>query len=259
MLWRFFQQAVLYHKGRSAAFNGEEFILMQLVYPLITLIFYCLVASYSFQTANLTRWVVGNAFLLCTNACIFNLGNIFIGERYWGRLRSIIASPCAKFPLILANGVFPAIFSVCAAVIGFFVGAFIFNVDFSRVNIVLLILAISCAMISASCFGLFLSVFGLISDSMYFILNIVSYLLMIFTGAEFPVQQLPFAGRIIAHMMPLTKAISATNILFKSENGSLWILLIAEILTGAVYAFLAWKIFCHAERCARHNGRFDMF
>ena len=69
--------------------------------------------------------------------------------------------------------------------------------DFSRVNIVLLILAISCAMISASCFGLFLSVFGLISDSMYFILNIVSYLLMIFTGAEFPVQQLPFAGRII--------------------------------------------------------------
>ena len=115
MIRRFFDQAVLYHKGRSAAFEAEEFALMQLGYPLITLIFYCLIAVYSFQTTNLTSWVIGNSFLLCTNACIFGLGNVFVGERYWGRLRSIIASPCAKLPLILANGVFPAIFAVCVS------------------------------------------------------------------------------------------------------------------------------------------------
>lgn len=38
MIRRFFDQAVLYHKGRSAAFEAEEFALMQLGYPLITLI-----------------------------------------------------------------------------------------------------------------------------------------------------------------------------------------------------------------------------
>ena len=53
MIRRFFDQAVLYHKGRSAAFEAEEFALMQLGYPLITLIFYCLIAAHSFKTTNL--------------------------------------------------------------------------------------------------------------------------------------------------------------------------------------------------------------
>lgn len=256
---RFFEQAVLYHKGRSAAFEAEEFVLMQLGYPLLTLVFYCLIAAHSFQTENLTRWVIGNSFLLCTNACVFGLGNIFVGERYLGRLRSIVASPCAKMPLILANGVFPALFAVCASVFGFLVGSLVFRVDFSNINLGLAMVAVLCAMISASCFGLFLAVFGLMSDSMHLVLNVVSYLLMIFTGAEFPVSQLPLAGRVIAQFMPLTKSISAMNLLFDKAAGSFWILLLGEIVTGAVYALLAWAIFGFAERSARRSGRFDMF
>ena len=259
MMIRFWEQALLYHKGRRAAFEAEEFVLMQLGYPLITLIFYCLIAAYSFQTSELGSWVIGNAFLLCTNACVFGLGNIFVGERYWGRLRSIIASPCAKLPLILANGVFPALFAVCASVCGFLVGAWVFQVDFSGVHPGLAGLTVLCAMLSASCFGLLLAVFGLMSDSMHLVLNVVSYLLMIFTGAEFPVEQLPLAGRLLAQLMPLTKAISAMKLLFEPETGAFWVLLAGELATGAVYALLAWAVFGLAERAARRDGRFDMF
>ncbi|MBO4418642.1 MAG: ABC transporter permease [Oscillospiraceae bacterium] len=259
MIRRFFEQAQLYHKGRRAAFSGEEFALMQVGYPLVTLIFYCLIASYSFQTGNLTTWVIGNAFLLCTNACIFGLGNVFRGERYTGRLRSIIASPSAKLPLILASGLYPALFAVIASVCGFLVGSLVFGVDFSGVNLGLAALAILCAMASATCFGLFLSVFGLMSDSMHLVLNVVSYLLMIFTGAEFPVSQLPLFGRVIAQLMPLTKAIAAMNSLFGPEQGTFWTLMLAELATGAVYAILARVLFGFAERCARRNGQFDLF
>lgn len=259
MLRRFFDQAYLYHKGRRAAFKAEEFIFHQLGYPLVTLIFYCLIASYSFRTTNLTSWVIGNAFLLCTNACIFGLGNIFVGERYYGRLRSIIASPCAKLPLILANGLFPALFAVCASVCGFLMGAWVFGVDFSGVDLGLAALTIFCAMASAACFGLFLSVFGLMNDSMHLILNVVSYLMMIFTGAEFPVAQLPPVGQAVAQLMPLTKAIAAMNALFEPGQRSFWLLLLAELATGAAYALLARAVFGFAERSARRSGRFDMF
>lgn len=259
MIHRFFDLAFLYHKGRSATFKAEEFVLIQLGYPLATLLFYCLIATFSFQTTNLTSWVIGNSFLLCTNACIFGLGGIFEGERYWGRLRSIIASPCAKLPLILANGVFPCVFAVCASIFGFLVGSLVFHVDFSGVNLGLAIVTVLCAMISASCFGLFLAVFGLISDSMDLILNVVSYLLMIFTGAEFPVSQLPLAGRIIAQLMPLTKSITAMNLLFEKEIGSFWLILAGEFVTGMIYALLAWAVFGFAERFARRSGQFDMF
>lgn len=97
------------------------------------------------------------------------------------------------------------------------------------------------------------------SDSMHLVLNVVSYLLMIFTGAEFPVDQLPLAGRVMAQCMPLTKAISAMNLLFEEEVGSFWLLLAGEMVTGAAYALLAWAIFGFAERSARRSGRFDMF
>ena len=259
MVRRFFEQSYLYHKGRRAAFHVEEFILHEMGYPLITLIFYCLIASYSFNTTNLTSWVIGNAFLLCTNACVFRLGIAFDGERYFGRLRSIIASPCRKIPLILANGLFPALFAIAASTCGFIVGSLLFGVDFSNVNLALVALTIICAMASAACFGLFLSMFGLMTDSMHLILNVVSYLLMIFTGAEFPISQLPFVCRVISQLMPLTKAIAAMNTLFEPEHGQFWILLLAEVITGAAYALLARALFGFAERIAQRNGRFDLF
>lgn len=79
MIRRFIDQAVLYHRGRSAAFEAEEFALMQLGYPLITLIFYCLIAAHSFQTTNLTSWVIGNSFLLFLSSEIIPLHYQIIG------------------------------------------------------------------------------------------------------------------------------------------------------------------------------------
>lgn len=259
MLRRFFSQAWLYQKGRTAAFKLPEFLCFDAGYPIITLIFYCLLAAYSFRTADLTRWVIGNAFLMCTNTCVFGLGNIFRSERYNGRLRAIVAAPCSKLTLVLSSGVFPALFAAVAVTGGFLVGALVFGVDFSGVNLGLAALTILCAMVSATCFGLLLSVFGLITDSMNMVLNVVSYVLMIFTGAEFPVSQLPLAGWIISRLLPMTRAMEAMNLLFGDGAGKFGMLLLGEVAMAAVYALLAWGIFRLAERICRRSGRFDLF
>ena len=259
MIGRFFSQAALYHKGRAAAFNTLEFLCFDAGYPIITLIFYCLLASYSFRTADLTRWVVGNAFLMCTNTCVFGLGGVFTSERYFGRLRSIVAAPCAKLPLVLASGVFPALLASLSVVGGFLVGALVFGVDFSGVNLAMAAATILCAMAAATCFGLFLAVLGLLTDSMHLVLNIVSYILMIFTGAEFPVAQLPFAGRFVSRLLPLTRSIQAMNLLFGQETGGFVPLLLGEMGVAAAYALAAWGVFSAAENACRRSGRFDLF
>lgn len=258
-LRRFFQQAYFYHKGRRAAFSAEEFALFQIGYPLITLIFYCLIATYSFQTESLGRWVIGNAFLLCTNSCVFGLGTIFMGERYNGRLRSIIASPCGKLSLILANGLFPAVTAIISSLLGMIVGSLIFKVDFSGINLCKVFAAIICAMISASCFGLLLAVFGMISDNMHLILNSVSGLLMIFTGAEFPIENLPKQVQFVSWLFPLTKSIKAMNNLLEGSEDYFIPLLITEVLTGLSYLVLARLILAGAERAARSKGSLDMY
>ena len=94
---------------------------------------------------------------------------------------------------------------------------------------------------------------------MHLILNVVRYLLMIFTGAEFPVSQLPLAGRVLSQLMPLTKAIAAMNLLFEAEQASYWTLILAELATGVFYALLARAMFGFAERSAQRSGRFDLF
>ncbi|MDD6643952.1 MAG: hypothetical protein PUF80_06985 [Firmicutes bacterium] len=104
MLRRFFSQAWLYQKARTAAFDWREFLFFDTGYPIITMVFYCLLAACSFRTTELTHWVVGNSFLMCVNTCIFGLGSLFRSERYSGRLRSIIASPCNLLSVVLSYG-----------------------------------------------------------------------------------------------------------------------------------------------------------
>lgn len=259
MVRRFFSQALLYHKGRTAAFNLAEFLCFDAGYPIITLIFYCLLASYSFQTTDLTHWVIGNAFLMCTNTCVFGLGGIFNGERYYGRLRSIVAAPCNKLALVLANGVYPTMFAMVAVAGGFLVGGVIFKIDFSGIPIGLAALTILCAMLAATGFGLLLAVFGLISDSMHLILNIVSCILMIFTGAEFPVSQLPRWGQWLSRFLPLTHSIEAMNVLFGKSEGNFYALLFGELGIAAFYMISAWAALRGAELACRKSGKFDLF
>lgn len=259
MFTRFFEISFLYHKGRRVAYSTEEFVLLKIGYPLITLIFYCLIASYSFKTNDLTRWVIGNSFLLCTNTCIFGLGGIFVSERYFGRLRSIIASPYPKLTLILASGVFPILFAVASTIVGLFFGTVVFKINVSNINVPMVILIVIVAMISATSFGLFISLFGLVSDSMHLILNIVSYILLIFTGVQFPIEQLPVLAQIFSQALPLTKSIQAMNILFETSTQSVWSLMLGEIITSFVYLLLARLFFKFAVNQARIAGNFDLY
>lgn len=259
MIRRFLSQAWLYQKSRTAAFDWREFLFFDTGYPIITLVFYCLLAVYSFQTADLTHWVIGNSFLMCVNTCIFGLGSLFRAERYTGRLRSIIAAPCNILSVVLSYGLIPSLLAVACVVLGFFVGAVAFHVDFSGVNLGLAMLTIFCAMIAASCFGLLLSVFGLISDSMHLILNMMNYILMIFTGAEFPVSQLPLAGQLLSRLLPLTRSIQAMNLLFGSDMSQLAALLLGELAMAAIYIFASVAVLKYAERACQKAGKFDLF
>ena len=261
MIRRFFSQAWLYYKGRKAAFHTAEFLASDLGYPAVTMIFYCLLAAYGFQTTNLTHWVISNSFLLCTNTCIFNLGTVFLGERYNGRLRSIVVAPCSTLSLVLASGVGPILTASATVIFNLALGSLLFSIDFSGISLGAVLLTILCAMTSATCFGLLVSIFGMISSSIHLMLNIIYYILMLFTGAQFPVSQLPAAGQILSQLLPLTRSIQAMDLLFSSNKYSadFFSLLLGELCLAAFYILLTQAIFYGVERACCRYGRFDLF
>jgi len=261
MIRRFFSQAWLYYKGRKAAFHTAEFLASDLGYPAITMIFYCLLAAYGFRTMDLTHWVISNSFLLCTNTCIFNLGTVFLGERYSGRLRSIVVAPCSTLSLVVASGVGPILTASATVAFNLILGSILFGIDFSGISLGTVVLIILCAMTSATCFGLLVSIFGMISSSIHLMLNIIYYVLMLFTGAQFPVSQLPAVGQLLSRLLPLTRSIQAMDLLFLPDTYSadLIRLLLGELGLAALYVLFARIIFYSVEQACCRRGNFDFF
>lgn len=256
----FLHMSWLNFKGQRAAFNFEEFILLDTAYPFVTLVFYCVMAGFAFGTADVTDWVIGNAFMLCTNTCLFSLGTCFIGERYYGRIRSIIVGKTSKFEIVLQKGFFAAVVSVATTLAGFALGCLVFKIDLTRIPWGSLLIVLIIAMFATMGLGMFLSVLGLISHQIHMISNVMWYVLLIFTGTNFPISQLPGGVQIISYLLPMTRSIAAARELVAGANlGQVRELLLGEITVAVLYLAIAAVVIKQAERIAIRKGTLELF
>ena len=256
----FLHMSWLNFKGQRAAFNFEEFILLDTAYPFVTLVFYCVMAGFAFGTADVTDWVIGNAFMLCTNTCLFSLGTCFVGERYYGRIRSIIVGKTSKFEIVLQKGFFAAVVSVATTLAGFALGCLVFKIDLTRIPWGSLLIVLIIAMFATMGLGMFLSVLGLISHQIHMISNVMWYVLLIFTGTNFPISQLPGGVQIISYLLPMTRSIAAARELVAGANlGQVRELLLGEITVAVLYLAIAAVVIKQAERIAIRKGTLELF
>ena len=256
----FLHMAWLNFKGQRAAFNLEEFLLLETAYPFLTLMFHCVLAGYAFDTANLTDWVIGNAFLLCTNISIFSLGSSFRAERAYGRIRSIMVGKTSKLEIVLQKGFFSGVVSFGTTFVGFAAGCVVFDISLAGIPWEIILLCFLVAMFSAMGFGMVLSVFGLLSHQMHLILNLMEYVLLIFTGSNFPVTQLPKVLQVVSYALPLTRSIEAARgVVSGMEWNHIIKLLSGEIIVGLVYILIAASLVKWAEREAIKNGTLELF
>ena len=115
-------------------------------------------------------------------------------------------------------------------------------------------------MFAAMGFGLVLSVFGLMSHQMHLILNLMEYVLLIFTGSNFPVSQLPEVFQVISYILPLTRSIAAARgIVSGMEFSQITLLLTGEIAVGIFYIIFAAVLVKYAEKTAIKNGTLELF
>lgn len=256
----FWKMSYLDFKAHLGPFQLEEFLTMNTMYPFLTLVFYCLLARFSFQTQDLTQWVVGNSYLLCTNVCIFSLGISFYGERCYGRIRSIVCSPISKIQIMIQKGVFPCFVCVITTFLGFLAGGLLFQLPLGKIHWGMYFVILLLAMLGACALGLFLGTIGLLTDQMHLILNTMSYVMLIFTGANFSVSQLPFWGRMISQMLPLSRSIKAANMLFADyDGGRIFELLLGEFIVGLIYLLAAKVLLSYTERKAIRKGCLEIF
>ena len=216
---------------------------------LVSPIFQILLFVYIGRSAGVESdsfYLVGNAVQYASIPCLFAMANTIAGERWSQTLGIVLSTPANRVALfvgrslpVIANGWFVSMFSLG-------VGAAVLGVDLPlRVwPAIALIVAVA----SASCTGLGLlqAALALRVRSTAVLSNIVFGVLLVFTGTNVALDQLPGWMAATGRLMPLTHAIEACReVVAGASLAAVSPLLLREALLGAIFtvsglAFLRW-------------------
>jgi ABC-2 type transport system permease protein len=181
-------------------------------------------------------YVIGNAVQYSAIPCLFAMANTVAGERWTQTLGIVLTTPANRVALFLGrslpvvvNGFFVSLFSLA-------VGGLILGVRFPASSWLPLALIVGIAAVSCTGMGLANAALGLRVRETAVMSNVLFGLLLIFCGANIPVDALPGWMEAVARWLPLTHAIEAAReVAGGATLASVRGLLGRELGLGAVY------------------------
>ena len=228
---------------------------------LVAPIFQILLFVYIGRSASLESdefYVIGNGIQYASIPCVFAMTNIIAGERHQQTLGSILITPAPRLPLfvgralpVVVNGFFVAAFGLVVG--GLIVGI---SVPLGAVPAIALVTAVSA--VSCTGLGLASAAIGLVVRETAVLSNIIFGVLLVFSGANIPLDDLPGWMSTTAQGMPFTHGIEATRRLADGESfGAVAGLAGAEALIGLVYATAGFLLIRVLERHSRKHATLE--
>ena len=228
---------------------------------LVAPIFQILLFVYIGRSAKLESdefYVIGNAIQYAAIPCLFAMTHTIAGERYQQTLGYILITPARRLPLFLGRAL-PVVTN------GFFVAAFALLVGGAIVGIHVPLsayapIALVTAVSAFSCTGL-----GLVNAGLGFIVretsvlsNIIFGLLLVLSGANVPIDQLPGWMQTISSGIPFTHGIEAARRLADGAAlGDVRGLVLSEAVIGVVYGAFGYAIIRAMEVVGRRNATLE--
>src|SRR2546430_8720109 len=206
---------------------------------LVAPIFQILLFAYIGRSAGLESAefdLIGTAVQYAAIPSLVAMAQMVGGERYQNTLSPILVSPAPRIPLffgrslpVLLNGAFVAAFSLL-------VGALVLGVHLPGSALAPLGLVVLIAAFSCTGLGLMNAAASLRIRKNAVLSNVIFGFLLIFTGANVPLDALPTWMSTAAQGMPFSHAIEAARRLAAGSSlGDVRGLLGAELLVGAIY------------------------
>ena len=257
---RFFRQSLLYFKALFGWLDPKLYLIMKIIDPSLNMIFYSLLVKYVNKSSDITPWIIGNAFLLCTRNSVFVVGSLLRNERFQGTLELIIASPANKFLAFIARSFFNIFDAAITVIVGLLIGVFMFKIDLSGINYFQFSLSILIAMIGGMSIGLVIGSIALVIREIHMFLNVAAMLLFILTGASYPIERLPSFIVVISRFIPITRSIEASRLVASKASSSLiYTLLSEELLLSIFYITFGYFLFAYFEKKSRVKASLDFY
>ena len=228
---------------------------------LVAPLFQILLFAYIGRSAHLESdefYLIGNALQYASIPCLFAMSQAIGGERFQETLGAILVSPAARFPLffgrslpVVLNGAFVAAFSLV-------VGSLILGVHLPASSLAPLGLTILIAAFSCTGLGLINAAVSLRIRENAVLSNVIFGFLLIFTGANVPLDDLPDWMSTAAQGIPFTHAIEAARKLAAGASlADVQGLLGAELLVGVIYGVAGFLLLRWFETLSRRHASLE--
>ncbi len=200
-------------------------------------------------------YVIGNAVQYASIPCLFAMTNAIAGERSQQTLSYLLVTPAGRLPLflgralpVIANAAVIAAFSLLVS--GLLLGIDVPVSAWAPIALVIAVAAFSCTGLGLICAGI-----GLRVRETAVLNNIIFGLLLIFTGANVDIDELPGWMQAISERVPLTHGIQAAREVADGASlGDVGGLLATEAVIGVVYTFLGYMLLLFMERESRKRA-----
>lgn len=256
---RFFRRISLSYKQSSVVSNWKTFFLTDLSLPIFQMFCYALLGSYIYGVKNISDWMIGNVLLISSFGAIYRVGFQIVNEKNSGTLSLLVASKTKISEVFLSSALSSMVSSYLSVIIGMSLISVCFQISWNINRIVGFLLIVFIAVFVSICFGFLFSCFVLISTEVHLLVNTMSNILLVFTGANFPINHLPNWLQSFSKLLPLTRTIKVAQSLVDGVSiMNQKSVLVAEIMLGFIYLCIGAIVLQLMEYLSIKKGTLDL-
>jgi len=256
----FFEGAMYSYRALFRWLNPATYLASKVFAPLTMMIFFVYIGAYASGRESAPYYVIGNALIFAASSGIYGVTMSVGGERWTGTLPYLFGSPANRMAVFVGRSLMHILDGMLGVFIGLGWGVLLFQLDLSHTDPGALLLTILITTFSTSGLGLLMGCLSLITRNVMLVNNTVYFLLLVFSGANIPVENLPAWMQPISQVLPLTRGVASTRAIIHGEDlAAVWVLLREELLIGSALTILGYFLFKTFEIQAKRLGTLDIF
>jgi len=256
----FFQGALLSYIALFHWMRPMQYMASKIIMPVAEMFFFVYLGTYATGAKNAAFYIVGNALQIAALNGTYGMTMSIGGDRDSGTLGYILGTPANRFMVFMGRAFMNVLDGTFGVIIAFTWGVLLMGLDLSHTSMPALAVTIVITTISVCGFGLVLGCLSLITVNVMFINNFVYFLLLIFSGANVRLNELPAWVQAISSALPLTRGIAAARLLVQGSSlTEVMPLLAGELAVGLVYGLLGYLMFAIFEVEAKKRGTLEVF
>ena len=232
------------------------YLVNRFLFPLVQLGFFSLLGLYG-GSQPMSFYLVGNSIGVAASAA-FGVAAAVGDERRLGTLSYILASPAPRVPVFFGRAALHVVDGMLNMTVAFVFAILVFGLHIEVGGLAGLMLAMLVGTIAVCGVGLLLGSLAFILLDAVVLANWAMFILLLLTGMNVPLSELPEFAAAIGEALPLTRSIAAARLYAAGAPLDAGLgLLAGDLAIGAVYAVAGYVLFTWLELQSRRQGRLE--